>query len=57
MRAAGVDFQVIIYGGAKHGFTNPAADRFGRPGIAYHGPSDARSWAAMRQFLAEILGS
>jgi len=57
MQAAGVDFQVIIYGGAKHGFTNPAADRFGRPGIAYHAPSDARSWAAMRQFLAEIFGS
>jgi dienelactone hydrolase len=57
MQAAGVDFQVIIYGGAKHGFTNPGADRFGRPGIAYHAPSDARSCAAMRQFLAEIFGS
>ena len=54
MQAAGVDFQVILYGGAKHGFTNPAADRFGRPGVAYHGPSDVRSWAAMRQFFAEL---
>jgi len=57
MQDAGVDFQAIVYGGAKHGFTNPAADRLGRPGIAYHGPSDARSWAAMGQFLAEIFGS
>jgi len=43
MQAAGVDFQVILYGGAKHGFTNPAADRLGRPGVAYHAPSDVRS--------------
>lgn len=54
MQAAAVDFQVILYGGATHGFTNPAADRFGRPGVAYHAPSDVRSWAAMRQFFAEL---
>jgi dienelactone hydrolase len=57
MQAAGVDFQVILYGGAMHGFTNPAADRFGRPGVAYHRQSDARSWEAMRRFLAELFGS
>ncbi len=56
MQAAAVDFQVILYGGAMHGFTNPAADRLGRPGIAYHASSDVRSWAAMRQFLAELFG-
>ncbi|HXW16438.1 MAG TPA: dienelactone hydrolase family protein [Terriglobia bacterium] len=54
MQAASVDFQIILYGGATHGFTNPAADRLGRPGVAYHSPSDARSWAAMRQFLSEL---
>jgi dienelactone hydrolase len=57
MQAAAVDFQVILYGGAMHGFTNPAADRAGRPGIAYHAPSDIRSWAAMRQFFLELFGS
>lgn len=57
MQAAAVDFQVILYGGAAHGFTNPAADRFGRPGVAYHAPSDARSWAAMRQFFSELFNS
>lgn len=57
MQAATVDFQVILYGGAVHGFTNPAADRFGRPGVAYHERSDARSWEAMRWFLAELFGS
>ena len=57
MQDASVDHQVILYGGAMHGFTNPAADRFGRPGIAYHEPSDLRSWAAARQFLAELFGA
>jgi len=57
MQAAAVDFQVILYGDAKHGFTNPAADRLGRPGVAYHAPSDARSWAAMRQFFTELFSS
>jgi len=57
MQAVAVDFQVILYGGATHGFTNPAADHSGRPGVAYHASSDVRSWAAMRQFLAELFGS
>ena len=57
MQAAGVDFQVILYGGAKHGFTNPAADGFGHPGVAYHELSDVRSWEAMRQFFAELFSS
>ncbi len=56
MQAAAVDWQTILYGGAMHGFTNPAADRMGRPGLAYHKLSDERSWAAMRQFLAETFG-
>lgn len=57
MQAAAVDFQVILYGGAMHGFTNRAADRLGRAGVAYHALSDARSWATMRQFFTEIFGS
>ena len=57
MQDAGVDFQVILYGGAMHGFTNPAADRLARPGVAYHAVSDLRSWGAMRQFFAELFSS
>lgn len=57
MQAAEVDFQAIIYGGAKHGFTNTAADRIARPGIGYHAASDTRSWAAMREFLVDVFGA
>jgi dienelactone hydrolase len=57
MDAAGVDFQVMVYGGAMHGFTNPAADHFGRPGVGYDSTADARSWQAMCQFLQDLFGS
>lgn len=57
MRAAGVDWQLIAYGGAVHGFTNPAHGNDNSKGVAYNASADARSWAAMRQFFAELFGS
>ena len=54
MRAAGVDWQLIVYGGAVHGFTNPANGNDNSKGAAYNVAADARSWAAMRQFFAEL---
>jgi dienelactone hydrolase len=54
MRAAGVDWQLIAYGGAVHGFTNPANGNDNSKGAAYNAAADARSWAAMRQFFAEL---
>jgi dienelactone hydrolase len=54
MRAGGVDWQLIAYGGAVHGFTNPAHGGDNRKGVAYNAAADARSWAAMRQFFAEL---
>ena len=57
MQAASVDYQINLYGGAQHGFTNRAADRVGRPGVAYDSVADARSWWALRQFLTELFGT
>jgi dienelactone hydrolase len=57
MRQGGVDWQLVAYGGAVHGFTNPAnGDDPGGRGVAYHAAADTRSWAAMRQFFAELFG-
>jgi dienelactone hydrolase len=56
MRAAGVDWRMNLYGGAAHSFTNPRASEAGMPGIEYHGPTDARSWTAMRDLFDEALG-
>jgi dienelactone hydrolase len=54
MRKAGVDWQLNVYGGAKHSFTNPEADGYGLPGAAYDRKADHRSWEAMKAFLAEL---
>ena len=54
MRNAGVDWQMLTYGGAVHGFTNPAAGSDNSKGAAYNEKADIRSWEAMRQFFSEI---
>lgn len=56
MTRAGADFQVIIYGGAAHSFTNPAADARGVKGLGYNKSADERSWNAMLAFFKEIFG-
>jgi dienelactone hydrolase len=55
MNAAGVDWQMILYSGAGHSFTNKLADG-SRPGFQYHEPSDLRSWRAMRDHFLEVFG-
>ena len=54
MRAGGVDWQVVIYGGAVHGFTNPASGNDKSRGVAYDARADRRSWEAMQAFFAEV---
>jgi len=54
MREAGVDWQLIAYGGAVHSFTHREAGDDPSTGAAYHEPSDRRSWQAMKQFLQEV---
>jgi dienelactone hydrolase len=54
MTKAGVDWQVITYGGAKHAFTNPEANR--PPVLQYDDAADARSWEAMRSHWFELFG-
>lgn len=55
MDAAGADWQLIAYGDAVHAFTNPDADTFNLPPVKYNAKADARSWEAMKDFLAEVL--
>ena len=53
MRAAGVDWQMHVYGGALHSFTHPNASLAGLPALAYDERAAARSWAAMTALLEE----
>jgi dienelactone hydrolase len=45
-----------MYGGAKHSFTNPAADKVGMDALKYSKSADQRSWADMKVFFSEVLG-
>src|SRR5581483_10674175 len=59
MNRAGADWQLIMYGQARHGFTHrtavPGAPGT-MPGVAYDRAADERSFAAARAFLASTLG-
>lgn len=54
MEAAGAKFQVVRYQGARHSFTNPAADKAGMDALAYHAEADRKSWAAMLELFREV---
>lgn len=54
--AAEADWQMVSYGGAKHGFTNPDAGGYGIDSLAYDPKADIRSWSLMQSFLTETLG-
>ena len=54
MRKAGVDWQMEIFGGAVHSFTNPSSGSDPKKGIAYDERADRRSWEAMKRFFAEL---
>ena len=57
MNAAGADWQMIMYGGALHGFTHADAAPGTVPGVAYDPLADSRSFAATRAFLADVFAS
>lgn len=57
MDEAGADWQLIMYGGAQHGFTHAHAQPGEIPGVAYHEPTDRRSFAAATALLAEAFSS
>lgn len=56
MTAAQVDWQMHLYGGVGHSFTNREIDAWNIPGFAYDAVADRRSWLAMRHALDETLG-
>jgi dienelactone hydrolase len=53
--AAGIDWQLHLYGGVGHSFTNPDIDALGFAGFAYDDAADRRSWAAMLNLFEETL--
>ena len=56
MTEGGADWQMVVYGGAGHSFTNVEVDAMNLPGFAYHKATDDRSWQAMRNLFDEAIG-
>lgn len=54
MRQAGADWQMVFFGGAVHGFTNPAAGDNQASGVAYNARAARRSWRCLQEFFQEI---
>ena len=53
MKAAGAKYKVITYPGAKHGFSNPDADKAGMNALAYNADADKKSWAEALKLFKE----
>ena len=49
-----IDWQMIIYGGERHSFTVPDAERKGIDNLKYDPKADRRSWAKLMSFLDEL---
>jgi dienelactone hydrolase len=54
MTDAGAKFEVVVYDGAKHSFTNPDADKMGMPAIGYDEKADRESWQKLLEALAQV---
>lgn len=60
MTAAGAKYQVDIYPGAKHSFTNPDADNIARQfelPVGYNADADKKSWQAMQKLFKQVFGA
>jgi len=58
MKAAGADYKLISYPGAKHGFTNPAATENGKKfnlPLEYNADVAKKSWDEMLAFFKKVL--
>lgn len=52
--AAKADWQLVLYSGAVHAFTQKEAGNDNSKGAAYNEAADRRSWAAARAFFTEL---
>ncbi len=55
MRQAGVDWRMVCFGNAVHGFMNPANGTDNSRGVAYNPSAAAHAWEYMELFFREVL--
>lgn len=54
LEEAGANWEMDIYGGARHSFTSTEASKYGIENLRYDPQADRRSWARMQAFFQEI---
>jgi dienelactone hydrolase len=54
MRTAGADWQLHVFGGVGHSYTNREIDALAMPGFAYNQRADARAWQLMLSLFDEV---
>ena len=55
LKDADVKYEMIVYPGAVHSFTQPMAGDDNSKGAAYNKEADQKSWEAMKKFLGRVL--
>ncbi len=55
MQAAGVDWRLVVYGGALHAFHHPPVGQTVLPGVGYHPWHAQRAWQDIVALLPECL--
>ncbi|MBB3049693.1 dienelactone hydrolase [Prauserella isguenensis] len=55
MQDAGVDWRLVVYGGALHAFHHPTVDQAVLPGVGHHPLHAERAWRDVVDLLAERL--
>jgi dienelactone hydrolase len=53
MKEAGADWQLHVFGGVGHSYTNREIDALGYPGFAYNARADRRAWQLMLDLFDE----
>ena len=48
------NWEMMIFSGTRHGFTNPGAGEYGIDNLVYNETADKRSWAAMLSLFDEV---
>jgi dienelactone hydrolase len=54
MRDARVDFELELYGGVVHGFTETKNGNDPAKGTAYNARADKQSWASMQRLFHDV---
>ena len=54
MQAKGADWQLHLFGGVGHTYTNPRVDELGFPGFGYDARAERRAWSLAFGLLAEV---